>query len=122
MREGRLLNRAHVLRKKGSGVSWSEALILAQSDLPTTGALNPMIKWEKVVAKERVMRLLCCTCILQNCVVTVVIRVSRVVCIVCCVVAFSTPLQYFTLSTRFICIRVFDFYLLQPDSLDYCMC
>jgi hypothetical protein len=61
-------NRAHVLAAKAAVSRGLEALILAQSDLPTTGALNPMIKWEKVVAKERVMRLLCCTCILQNCV------------------------------------------------------
>ncbi len=30
-----------------------EALILAQSDLPTTGALNLMIKWEKAVLKGK---------------------------------------------------------------------
>jgi hypothetical protein len=36
-----------------------EALILAQSDVPTTGALSLMMKWEKVVAEGRVMRLLC---------------------------------------------------------------
>jgi hypothetical protein len=74
-----------------------EALILAQSDVPTTGALNLMMKWEKVVAEGKSDAIaVCCTCILQNCVVsTVVIRVSRVVCIVCCVVAFSTGLQYY---------------------------
>jgi hypothetical protein len=36
-----------------------EALILAQSDVPTTGALNLMMKWERLWRKERVMRLLC---------------------------------------------------------------
>jgi hypothetical protein len=54
-----------------------EALILAQSDVPTTGALNLMIKWGKVVAEGKSDAIaVCCTCILQNCVVsTVVIRV-----------------------------------------------
>jgi hypothetical protein len=54
-----------------------EALILAQSDVPTTGALNLMMKWEKVVAEGKSDAIaVCCTCILQNCVVsTVVIRV-----------------------------------------------
>jgi hypothetical protein len=58
-----------------------EALILAQSDVPTTGALNLMMKWEKVVAEGKSDAIaVCCTCILQNCVVsTVVIRVCRVV-------------------------------------------
>jgi hypothetical protein len=32
-----------------------EALILAQSDLPTAGALNLMIKWERLWWKERQM-------------------------------------------------------------------
>jgi hypothetical protein len=52
------------------------ALILAQSDVPTTGALNLMMKWEKVVAEGKSDAIaVCCTCILQNCVVSVVIRV-----------------------------------------------
>jgi hypothetical protein len=55
-----------------------EALILAQSDLPTTGALNLMMKWEKVVVEGKSDAFaVCCACtILQNCVVSrVVIRV-----------------------------------------------
>jgi hypothetical protein len=62
---------------KSSGACGLEALILAQSDVPTTGALNLMMKWEKVVAEGKSDAIaVCCTCILQNCVVsTVVIRV-----------------------------------------------
>jgi hypothetical protein len=56
MREGRFPV-AHV--PKARCPRGLEALILAQSDVPTTGALNLMMKWEKVVVKERVMRLLC---------------------------------------------------------------
>jgi hypothetical protein len=54
-----------------------EALILAQIDLPTTGALNRMMKWEKVVVEGKSDAFaVCCACILQNCVVSrVVIRV-----------------------------------------------
>jgi hypothetical protein len=68
---------------------------LAQSDVPTTGALNLMMKWEKVVAEGKSDAIaVCCTCILQNCGFCCYSRVSRVVCIVC-VVAFSTGLQYY---------------------------
>jgi hypothetical protein len=53
-----------------------EALILAQSDVPTTGALNLMMKWERLWRKEKSDAIAVCSCILQNCVVsTVVIRV-----------------------------------------------
>jgi hypothetical protein len=50
-----------------------EALILAQSDVPTTGALNLMMKWEKVVAEGKSAIAVCCTCILQNCVVSLLL-------------------------------------------------
>jgi hypothetical protein len=65
---------AHVPEAKAA-VSFT--LILAQSDVPTTGALSLMMKWEKVVAEGKSDAIaVCCTCILQNCVVsTVVIRV-----------------------------------------------
>jgi hypothetical protein len=66
----------HVPKAKTAVSCGLEALILAQSDLPTTGALNLMIKWEKVVAEGKGDAFVCCTCILQNCVVSsVVIRV-----------------------------------------------
>jgi hypothetical protein len=53
-----------------------EALILEQSGLPTAGALNLMIKWEKVVVEGKSDALLCCTCMLEYCVVfSVAIRV-----------------------------------------------
>ena len=76
MREGRFPV-AHVSKAKAAVSRGLEALILAQSDLPTTGALNLMMKWEKVVVEGKNDAFaVCCTCILQNCVVsTVVIRV-----------------------------------------------
>jgi hypothetical protein len=76
MREGRFPV-AHVPEAKAAVPRGLEALILAQSDVPTTGALNLMMKWEKVVAEGKSDAIaVCCTCILQNCVVsTVVIRV-----------------------------------------------
>jgi hypothetical protein len=66
----------HVPKAKAAVSCGLEALILAQSDLPTAGALNLMIKWEKVVLEGKSDAFLCCTCILENCVVSsVVIRV-----------------------------------------------
>jgi hypothetical protein len=79
-----------------------EALILAQSDVPTTGALNLMMKWEKVVAEGKSDAIaVCCTCILQNCgfycCYSCLIRFDRVYCLF--VVAFSTG-QYSILFTE----------------------
>jgi hypothetical protein len=76
MREGRFPV-DHVPKAKAAVFRGLEALILAQSYLPTAGALNLMMKWEKVVVKgESDAFAVCCACILQNCVVSrVVIRV-----------------------------------------------
>jgi hypothetical protein len=76
LREGRFPVK-HVPEAKTAVSRGLEALILAQCDLPTTSALNLMMKWEKVVVEgESDAFAVCCTCILQNCVVsTVVIRV-----------------------------------------------
>jgi hypothetical protein len=63
---------AHVPEAKAA-VSFT--LILAQSDVPTTGALSLMMKWEKVWRKERVMRLLLYLYLAELVVSTVVIRV-----------------------------------------------
>jgi hypothetical protein len=75
-----------------------EALILAQSDVPTTGALNLMMKWERLWRKERVMRLLCVvpvSCrIVWFLLLLFVFDLDLIESIVCCVVAFSTGLQY----------------------------
>jgi hypothetical protein len=74
--------------------------------VPTTGALNLMMKWEKVVAEGKSDAIaVCCTCILQNCVVsTVVIRVSLIrfdssLLFVCCCV-FDWPSTVFTELSR----------------------
>jgi hypothetical protein len=95
MREGRFPV-AHVPKAKAAVSRGLEALILAQSDVPTTGALNLMIKWEKVVAEGKSDAFaVCCTCILQNC--GFYCCYSRVIALsesICCVVAFSTGLQY----------------------------
>jgi hypothetical protein len=72
MREGRLV--AHVPEAKAAVPRGLEALILAQSDVPTTGALN-LMKWEKVVAEGKVMRLLCVVPVSCRIVFSVVIRV-----------------------------------------------
>ncbi len=64
----------HVPNAKAVGSCGLEALILAQGDLPKTGALNLMIKWEKVVVEGKSDAFLCCTCILENCVVSRVVR------------------------------------------------
>jgi hypothetical protein len=76
LREGRFPVK-HVPEAKAAVSRGLEALILAQSDLPPTGTLNVMMKWEKVVVEGKSDAFaVCCTCILQNCVVsTVVIRV-----------------------------------------------
>jgi hypothetical protein len=76
MREGRFPV-VHVPKATAPVSRGLEALILAQSDLPTTNALNLMMKWEKVVVEGKSDAFaMCCTCILQNCVVSsVVIRV-----------------------------------------------
>jgi hypothetical protein len=66
----------HVPNAKAAVSCGLEALILVQSDLPKTGALNLMIKWEKVVVEGKSDAFLCCTCMLEYCVVSsVVIRV-----------------------------------------------
>jgi hypothetical protein len=66
----------HVPKAKAAVSCGLEALILAQSDLPTTGALNLMIKWEKVVLEGKSDTFVCCSCMLEYCVVSsVVIRV-----------------------------------------------
>jgi hypothetical protein len=118
MREGRFPV-AHVPEAKAAVPRGLEALILAQSDVPTTGALNLMMKWERLWRKERVMRLLCVVpvsaelCGFYCC----YSRKSRCLyCLLCCCV-FDWPTVMFTEPSRLICIRVFDFYLLQPDSL-----
>jgi hypothetical protein len=64
----------HVPKAKAAVSCGLEALILAQSALPTAGALNLMIKWEKVVVEGKSDAFLCCTCILQNCVVSRAVR------------------------------------------------
>ena len=64
----------HVPKAKAAVSCGLEALILAQSALPTAGALNLMIKWEKVVVEGKSDAFLCCTCILENCVVSRVVR------------------------------------------------
>jgi hypothetical protein len=70
MREGRFFV-IHVPNAKAPVSRGLEALILAQSDLPTTGALDLMIKWETVVVEgKRDAFAVCCACILQNCVVS----------------------------------------------------
>jgi hypothetical protein len=93
MREGRFPV-AHVPEAKAAVPRGLEALILAQSDVPTTGALNLMMKWEKVVAEGKSDAIaVCCTCILQNCGFYCCYSCkSRCL---CCVVAFSTGLQYY---------------------------
>jgi hypothetical protein len=93
MREGRFPV-AHVPEAKAAVPRGLEALILAQSDVPTTGALNLMMKWERLWRKERVMRLLCVVPVSCRIVwFLLLLFACRVVCIVCCVVAFSTGLQ-----------------------------
>jgi hypothetical protein len=68
-----------------------EALILAQSDVPTTGALNLMMKWERLWRKERVMRLLC-----------VVLYLAELCGFYCCYSCFdSVPVYCFVLLLRF---------------------
>jgi hypothetical protein len=110
---------AHVPEAKAA--SWSEALILAQSDVPTTGALNLMMKWVVAEGKSDAIAV-CCTCILQNCVVsTGFIRVKR--CLLFLLLRFRLAYSImFTEPSRLICIRVFDFYLLQTDSLFTRLC
>jgi hypothetical protein len=85
---------AHVPKAKAAVSRGLEALILAQSDVPTTGALNLMMKWEKVVAEGKSDAFaVCCTCILQNCgFYCCYSRVDRVVCshLLCCCV-FDWP-------------------------------
>ena len=76
MREGRFPV-VHVPKAQAPVSRGLEALILAQCDLPTTSTLNLMMKWEKVVVEGKSdAYAVCCTCILQNCVVSsIVIRV-----------------------------------------------
>jgi hypothetical protein len=65
----------HVPTAKATASRGLEALVLAQSDLPTTGA-NLTIKWEKVVVEGKSDAFVCCTCMLECCVVSrVVLRV-----------------------------------------------
>ena len=74
------VNHVHVPEAKATAtVSLGlEALVLAQSDLPTTdAALNLMMKWEKVLVEGKGDdAFVCCTCLLECCVVSrVVLRV-----------------------------------------------
>jgi hypothetical protein len=65
----------HVPTAKETASRGLEALVRAQSDLPTTGA-NLTIKWEKVVVEGKSDAFVCCTCMLECCVVSrVVLRV-----------------------------------------------
>jgi hypothetical protein len=71
-------------------VVW-RALILAQSDVPTTGALNLMMKWEKVVAEGKSDAIAVLYLYLAElCGFYLLVRVS-VVCIVCCCCVFDWP-------------------------------
>jgi hypothetical protein len=64
------------------------------------------------------MRLLCVVPVSCRIVWFLLLFACKSRCLYCLFVAFSTGLQYFTEPSRnLICIRVFDFYLLQPDSL-----
>jgi hypothetical protein len=78
-----------------------------------------MMKWEKVVAEGKSDAIaVCCTCIL-NCVVLLLLFACKSRCLYC-LLLLRFRLAYsimFTEPSRLICIRVFDFYLLQPDSL-----
>jgi hypothetical protein len=106
-------------RRQRQRCLWSEALILAQSDVPTTGALNLMMKWERLWRKERVMRLLCVVPV--SCRIVWFLLLLFVSLSVLFVVLLRFRLAYSIMFTepsrKLICIRVFDFYLLQPDSL-----
>jgi hypothetical protein len=65
----------HVPMAKATAPRGLEALVRAQSDLPTTGA-NLTIKWEKVAVEGKSDAFVCCTCMLECCVVSrVVLRV-----------------------------------------------
>jgi hypothetical protein len=83
---------AHVPEAKAAVPRGLEALILAQSDVPTTGALNLMMKWEKVVAEGKSDAIACVVPVSCRIVwfLLVIARVS-VVCIVCCCCVFDWP-------------------------------
>jgi hypothetical protein len=88
-------------RRQRQRCPWSEALILAQSDVPTTGALNLMMKWEKVVAEGKSDAIaVCCTCIAElcgfYCCYSCLIRFDSSLLFV--VVAFSTGLVFCLLT------------------------
>jgi hypothetical protein len=74
------VNDGHVPSKANANAMASrrlEALALAQSaDLPATAALNLTVKWEKVLMEGEGDAFVCCTCMLECCVVSrVVLRV-----------------------------------------------
>jgi hypothetical protein len=69
----RLPVNGHVPKVNASASRGLEALALAQSaDLPT--ALNLTFKWEKVVVEGASGVFVCCTCFLESCVVSRVVR------------------------------------------------
>jgi hypothetical protein len=73
---GARLQVSHVPRAKANATASRglEALVLAQSDLPTTAALNLTIKWEKVLVEGKGDdAFVCCTCLLECCVVSRVV-------------------------------------------------
>jgi hypothetical protein len=57
---------------KVKATAW-ESLVLAQGEVPATFALNLTMKWEKVAVEGKSGGFVCCTCMLECCVVTRVI-------------------------------------------------
>jgi hypothetical protein len=68
----RMLPVNHVPTAKANVSRCLEALVLAQSDLPTTGA-NFAIKWEQIVVEGKSDAFVYCTCMLECCVVSRVV-------------------------------------------------
>jgi hypothetical protein len=65
----------HVPTEKATASRGLEALVLVQSELPMTG-VNITNKWEKVTVEGKSDAFVCCTCMLECCVVSrVVLRV-----------------------------------------------
>jgi hypothetical protein len=84
----RMLPVTHVPTAEANMSRGLEALVLAQSDLPTTGA-NLAIKWEQIVVEGKSDAFVCCTCMLECCVVSsVVLRafdsIDSTSIVVCC--------------------------------------
>jgi hypothetical protein len=102
MREGRFRS---LMSQRQQRVSRGlRALILAQSDLPTTGTLNLMTMWKRLY--ERVMQVVCCVApmLAELCGFTGYLACKSPSFIVCC--AFSTrPTVLFTEPSRTICIE-----------------